>query len=187
MAVRKRRNQWSDIDWDNVPYEKLSPQKKRQRLLKEAQYRCPQCGFDKQREDGGCILEIDHIDGDHKNNARENLRVLCPNCHALTPNFRNWGRSNRKTSSRIRRENKNYDRVRERILKEEQAYVENFKRTVMETWSSGEITYSMFGWVQRLADKLQISPQLAGRHVRKYLPDFYVDFCFKRGAKRLKK
>jgi 5-methylcytosine-specific restriction endonuclease McrA len=34
-------------------------------------------------------LEIDHIDGDAENNSEENLRLLCPNCHALTPNFRN--------------------------------------------------------------------------------------------------
>jgi len=34
-------------------------------------------------------LEIDHIDGDSENNKEENLRLLCPNCHSLTPNFRN--------------------------------------------------------------------------------------------------
>lgn len=28
-------------------------------------------------------LELDHQDGNHWNNAFENLRVLCPNCHAL--------------------------------------------------------------------------------------------------------
>lgn len=34
-------------------------------------------------------LEIDHIDGNWENNHEENLRILCPNCHSLTPNFRN--------------------------------------------------------------------------------------------------
>lgn len=33
-------------------------------------------------------LEIDHIDGNHENNNLENLRLLCPNCHSLTPTFR---------------------------------------------------------------------------------------------------
>jgi 5-methylcytosine-specific restriction endonuclease McrA len=33
-------------------------------------------------------LELDHIDGDHLNNNLNNLRLLCPNCHALTPNYR---------------------------------------------------------------------------------------------------
>ncbi|AWD90574.1 HNH endonuclease [Erwinia phage Cronus] len=30
-------------------------------------------------------LELDHIDGEHYNNEFENLRILCSNCHALTP------------------------------------------------------------------------------------------------------
>jgi hypothetical protein len=33
-------------------------------------------------------LELDHIDGDRENNCIENLRLLCPNCHALTPTYR---------------------------------------------------------------------------------------------------
>ncbi len=33
-------------------------------------------------------LEIDHINGRRDDNRLENLRVLCPNCHALTPTYR---------------------------------------------------------------------------------------------------
>jgi endogenous inhibitor of DNA gyrase (YacG/DUF329 family) len=32
-------------------------------------------------------LQVNHIDGDFKNNTFENLELLCPNCHSLTPNF----------------------------------------------------------------------------------------------------
>ena len=33
-------------------------------------------------------LELDHKDGDSQNNCITNLRLLCPNCHALTPTYR---------------------------------------------------------------------------------------------------
>ena len=33
-------------------------------------------------------LELHHKDGDRFNNKFENLEILCPNCHSITPNFR---------------------------------------------------------------------------------------------------
>jgi 5-methylcytosine-specific restriction endonuclease McrA len=33
-------------------------------------------------------LELHHIDGDNTNNNLSNLTILCPNCHALTDNYR---------------------------------------------------------------------------------------------------
>lgn len=36
---------------------------------------------------GKVPIQIDHIDGNFQNNKEENLRLLCPNCHSLTPTF----------------------------------------------------------------------------------------------------
>lgn len=39
-------------------------------------------------------LELDHIDGNAGNNFPTNLRLLCPNCHALTPTAKGRNRGN---------------------------------------------------------------------------------------------
>lgn len=33
-------------------------------------------------------LELDHIDGDCRNNGKSNLRLICPNCHAQTDTYK---------------------------------------------------------------------------------------------------
>jgi hypothetical protein len=38
------------------------------------------------------VVEVEHIDGNWRNNLPENLTLLCPNCHALTPTFRGLNR-----------------------------------------------------------------------------------------------
>lgn len=80
---RKGKNQLSGKDWSKVPFEELGIRKRREFLMNEADHSCTMCGFSQTRADGRVILQIDHVDGDNSNNARNNLRVLCPNCHAV--------------------------------------------------------------------------------------------------------
>ena len=51
------------------------------------QWRCELCG---QAEWLGrpIPLELHHKDGDVRNNVLGNIQLLCPNCHALTDNYR---------------------------------------------------------------------------------------------------
>ena len=39
-------------------------------------------------------LELDHIDGNAGDNRPENLRLLCPNCHAQTPTHKAKNKGN---------------------------------------------------------------------------------------------
>ncbi len=41
-------------------------------------------------------LELEHINGDNKDNRLENLTLLCPNCHALTGTYRGKNRKDKK-------------------------------------------------------------------------------------------
>lgn len=63
--------------------------KLRKRLLKEKyfEHKCYNCNLTEWMNQP-IALELEHIDGNHTNNQIENLTLLCPNCHALTPTWR---------------------------------------------------------------------------------------------------
>ncbi len=57
--------------------------------------KCETCGWEKIHPTTHEVpVQIDHIDGNWKNCRPENLRILCPNCHSLTPTFGNRNRGN---------------------------------------------------------------------------------------------
>ena len=57
-------------------------------LLEKRGHRCESCGLEKWM--GKPIpLELHHVDGNSMDNDEKNLQLLCPNCHALTHNYKN--------------------------------------------------------------------------------------------------
>ncbi len=74
-------------------------------LFKKYNYKCAKCGWsEKNPYTNNIPLEIEHIDGNYKNNKENNLILLCPNCHSLTPTYKganlNHGRKSRKKYSK---------------------------------------------------------------------------------------
>lgn len=60
----------------------------RQALVLSRGQRCEECGWDKVNPVSGRVpLHADHVHGDRTRNRPEDVRLLCPNCHALTPNY----------------------------------------------------------------------------------------------------
>lgn len=60
----------------------------KKRLIKDKllAYVCSECEINKWNGKI-LVLQLDHIDGDRKNNVLSNLRLICPNCHSQTPTF----------------------------------------------------------------------------------------------------
>lgn len=63
--------------------------KLRNRLIKEnvLQNVCEECGVGPTWNGKEIQCQLDHKDGDRFNHRRNNLRMLCPNCHSQTETF----------------------------------------------------------------------------------------------------
>jgi hypothetical protein len=59
-------------------------------LIKTKGEKCEKCGWAERNQFTGKIpLQINHKDGDWSRTVPENLELVCPNCHSLTPHHGN--------------------------------------------------------------------------------------------------
>ncbi len=71
---------------------------------------CMECGWGETNPYSSKVpIELEHIDGDGSNNSLDNLKLLCPNCHSLTPTYKslNIGKGRHKRRERYK-EGKSY-------------------------------------------------------------------------------
>ena len=92
--TQERVDQWMLGDLTFVEHKTGALSKwARDYLIKLAGNECTVCGWGVPNPVlGKPILTVDHVDGNWKNNKFDNLKVLCYNCHTLTPTFGNLNR-----------------------------------------------------------------------------------------------
>ena len=78
-----RRKTWDDDVSTNIVAKKL--------LIEEFGHKCFSCGLSEWMSKP-VTLELEHSDGDSGNYFKDNLKLLCPNCHSLTPTYKGKNR-----------------------------------------------------------------------------------------------
>lgn len=97
--------------------------KLKQKLIREGikEHVCERCG-NTMWHDEPIALEVHHRDGDRSNNSLDNLQLLCPNCHAMTDNWRGKGKTIKTRKHEVSDEDfvyalRNSDSIRKALLK----------------------------------------------------------------------
>lgn len=150
------------------------------RLVQEGykELKCEECGLGEEWNGKLLVLELDHINGNSKDNRLENLRILCPNCHSQTPTFR--GRKNKVFIEPI---------IKQKVLKiskhKEKVEKNKIDKLVkIEALSSliknSSIEFNKLGWVEKVSLILNITPQRVNNWMKTNMNDFYEQKCFKR-------
>jgi hypothetical protein len=95
----KRQEQYIKIEAG----EKVGVRPLKRYLISQRGNKCESCGWDKVNPaTGNCPVELEHIDGNSENNSLDNLKLLCPNCHSLTPTYKNLNKGKGRHSRRKR-------------------------------------------------------------------------------------
>lgn len=106
IMISKSRKSFLDKLMESE-FNSLSDRRKKKRIIIEQDNKCNHCKRSKWNKKP-IALELEHKDGNRNNNLRENLEVLCPNCHAQTSTWR--GRNIRLITSEVK------DRISQELI-----------------------------------------------------------------------
>jgi hypothetical protein len=97
-ALTNREKQKEDLLI--LDYEVIPGSLKREKIFRDQQGKCNHCGLDEWLGQK-ITLELEHKDGDHYNDNRSNVELLCPNCHSLTHTWRGRNKNAGKSGKRV--------------------------------------------------------------------------------------
>jgi ribosomal protein S27AE len=166
IAIEKRGGVWfstrfnlEEILVENSPYTG-SGNNIKEKLYKAGlkKRECEECGQGEIWKEKKISLHLEHINGIHNDHRIENLKILCPNCHATTDTYAGKNRKSYKLKLLESKEDKN------KIEKEKK--IEKIK-------NSG-VLFDKWGWPIRLGQYLNCSPQYALKWVKENMSDFYL-------------
>lgn len=158
----------------------------KKRFMAKVKYECAICSVGSWNN-APLSLQLDHVDGDNKNNLMSNLRLLCPNCHSQTENFG----SKNKTFKLHKKANIN-DKViftsqtvkKERVKKVRATFVSDKEKRqsqadkILENLKASSIDFSKHGWANPASKIIEIRQQHVSRWMRMYAAEFYEKNCF---------
>jgi hypothetical protein len=141
--------------------------------------KCELCGQGEIWQGKKISLILDHINGINNDNRLINLRIVCPNCNATLDTH--CGKHMRKKRyKKYENKNKYFEDLREtkynKIHKQRISLVKKLDL-------SKTIDFKKYGWVKKLSIILKIKEQKINKWIKKYMPEFYDEKCYKRTVK----
>jgi len=94
-----KKNKIDDL-LKTTTFENIPPSFRREKIFSEQAGCCNRCKLAEWLGEK-ITLELEHKDGDTQNNVRDNLELLCPNCHSLTHTWRGRNKNSGKTGKRV--------------------------------------------------------------------------------------
>lgn len=180
--------------------------KLKNKLIKEGifKYECSICKIS-EWQGSHIVLQLDHIDGNSKNHLKDNLRLLCPNCHSQTSTYAG---KNKKASVKVKVDDadvlvalKNSESILSAIKSLGLSNGGNYTRFVKIAKDNKlnnllvdvkgsfltdeihtklkELDYSKFGWVGKASKIIGLPPQKTRKWIEKHCPELLND-AFKR-------
>jgi hypothetical protein len=94
-----RNKELANNRFKNSSWEQLPKSRRREKILEEQNKLCAVCNCSQIWNSKKLVFQLDHISGNRKDESRNNLRLICPNCHSQT---NTWGSKNASEDGKIR-------------------------------------------------------------------------------------